>query len=138
MPISLTLTEGVLPTGHEQQAIAELTHALLASHGLAGNQVMTPNVTAHLHLLPRGRTFAAGEPVDGAWLETKTPGFALAERGVQQTFFANAVEILQRLSGGRLRATNIWTNGVHAVDGTWSLNGQAMSNAELGQAISQG
>lgn len=138
MPITLTLTEGVLPAGSEKQAIGELTHALLESHGLSGNKVMTPNVTAHLHVLPRGRTFAAGEEVDGAWLETKTPAFALADRGVQQAFFASAIEILQRLSNGRLQVGNIWTNGLHAVDGTWSLDGRALSNAELGQAISEG
>ncbi len=135
MPITLTLTEGVLPAGTEKQAIAELTHALLTHHGLAGNAVMTPNVTAHLHLLPRGHTFAAGEEVEGAWVETKTPAFALAERPVQQAFFAEAIEILHRLSDGRLPKSRIWTNGVHAVDGTWGLNGQALSNAELGQTI---
>lgn len=138
MPITLTLTEGVLPAGTEKQAIAELTRALLASHGLTGNTVMTPNVTAHLHLLPKGHTFAAGEEVEGAWVETKTPSFALADRQVQQAFFTDATEILRRLSNGRLPAANIWTNGVHAVDGTWGLAGQALSNAELGDALSKG
>lgn len=136
MPITLTLTQGVLPAGAEKQAIAELTDALLAHHGLTGNPVMAPNVTAHLHLLPKGCTFAAGEEVEGAWVETKTPAFALADRQVQQAFFAQATDILHRLSGGQLPRSNIWTNGVHAVDGTWSLNGRTLSNAELGQAIS--
>jgi hypothetical protein len=135
MPITLTLTQGVLPEGSERQAIAELTDALLAHHGLTGNPVMTPNVTAHLHLLPRGHTFSAGEPVDGAWVETKTPSFALADREVQEAFFAQATEILHRLSEGQLPKARIWTNGVHAVDGTWGLNGRALSNAELAQAL---
>lgn len=135
MPITLTLTEGVLPAGTEKQAIAELTQALLAHHGLTGNAVMTPNVTAHLHLLPKGCTFAAGEEVEGAWVETKTPAFALAERRVQQAFFAQATDILHRLSNGRLHRSRIWTNGVHAVDGTWGLDGRALTNAELGEAI---
>jgi hypothetical protein len=138
MPITLTLTDGVLPDGAEKQAIAELTRALLAHHGLAGNPVMTPNVTAHVQLLPKGHTFSGGEAVDGAWIETKTPAFALADRAVQQAFFAEATDIVHRLSNGRLPRSRIWTNGVHAVDGTWGLNGRALTNEELGRAITTG
>lgn len=138
MPLSLTLTRGVLPDGAEATAVAEITEAFLAAHRLDGNPVLTPNVTAHVGILEKGRTFSGGLPVEGAWLETKTPSFALADREAQQRFFLAATEILHRLSGGTLSRDRIWTNGVHTVDGTWNLGGRPHSNAELGTAIAGG
>ncbi|PWB93237.1 4-oxalocrotonate tautomerase [Methylosinus sporium] len=138
MPLTLTLTEGVLPLGAEKTAIAQITHAFLKTQGLAGNKALTPNVTAHVHIVPRGLTFAGGEPVEGAWIEWKLPSFALADREVQKAFFAEATQIVHDLSGGRLPMNRIWANAVHAVDGAWTLNGAAMTNAELGASIAEG
>ena len=42
MPLTLTLTEGVLPIGKEKEAVAQITDAFLKNHGLTGNKVMTP------------------------------------------------------------------------------------------------
>lgn len=138
MPLTLTLTEGVLPPGTEALAVSRITEALLKWHGLAGNRVMTPNVTASLHVMPRGTTFSGGEPVDGAWVEWKTPAFAFASQEVREGFFQDATAIIQELSGGKQPAANIYINVVHAVDGAWSLDGKAMTNAQLGEAIAAG
>lgn len=138
MPLTLTLTQGALPDGAEAQAIARITDAFLAAHNLSGNTVMTPNVTAHVNILPKGSTFAGGKPVEGAWIETKTPSFALADREIQARFFNEATEILHELSGHRLPKTQIWSNGVHAVDGTWNINGTPMTNSEIGAAVANG
>lgn len=138
MPLTLTLTKGALPEGAEATAIAEITDAFLAAHGLSGNAIMTPNVTAHVNILERGMAFSGGKPVEGAWIETKTPSFALANREVQEQFFGSATEILHRLSGGKLPKERIWANGVHSVDGTWNLNGKPLTNGDLGAAISKG
>lgn len=138
MPITLTLTEGVLPEGQEAVAIAKITESFLKYHGMSGNTVMTPNVTAHVAMLPEGHTFAGGKLVKGAWVETKTPSFALADRSVQMSFFGEAVQILHDLSNGTLAKDHIWANGVHAVDGTWNINGSPLTNAEIGDAASAG
>jgi len=87
MPITLTLTEGVLPAAAIPEAVAQITDAFLKYHALSGNQVMTPNVTAHVNVLPKGLSFAGGKEVAGAWIETKTPSFALADHEVQSRFF---------------------------------------------------
>jgi len=76
--------------------------------------------------------------VEGAWVETKTPSFALADRASQQQFYGEATRILLELSEGRLSPDRIWANGVHSVDGTWNLNGTPLTNGELQAAISQG
>jgi hypothetical protein len=136
MPITLTLTEGVLPDAAIPQAVEQITNAFLRHHALSGNRVMTPNVTAHVNLLPRGLSFAGGKPVEGAWIETTTPSFALADQHVQSGFFSEATEIVHALSGGTLPRQRIWTNGVHAVDGTWAIDGITMTNAEIGAAVS--
>ncbi|MFT5864867.1 MAG: hypothetical protein ACI82I_000597 [Gammaproteobacteria bacterium] len=138
MPITLTLTEGALPKGAEAQAIARITDAFLAAHQMSGNTVMTPNITAHVSILPTGTTFAGGKPVVGAWVETKTPNFALADHAVQADFFNQAADVLQDLSGGTLARERIWANGVHAVDGTWNISGVTMTNAQIGEAVSHG
>jgi hypothetical protein len=138
MPITLTLTEGVLPQAAIAQAIEQITDSFMRHHALSGNKVMTPNVTAHVNLVQKGFSFAAGKPVDGAWIETKTPSFALADHDVQFSFFTEATQIVHDLSGGSLPKKQIWTNGVHAVDGTWNLDGVTMTNAQIGQAVAKG
>lgn len=138
MPITLTLTEGVLTKDAIQQAIHQITASFLKHHDLSGNKVMTPNVTAHVHVMPKGTTFAGGSPVEGAWIETKTPSFALADARTQISFFGEATQIIHALSEGKLPEERIWSNGVHAVDGTWNMHGIAMNNLALGQAIAMG
>jgi hypothetical protein len=138
MPLTLTLTEGVLPRGAEKQAVEQITEAMLKRHGLTGNKVMTPNVTATVHVLPKGSTFSGGKEFAGAWVEWKVPSFAFSTREIQQGFFKDATDIIQELSGGKQPRDNIYVNVVHTVDGAWNLDGQAMTNEELGQAISQG
>lgn len=138
MPLTLTLTEGVLPAGTEKHAVARITEAFLTRHGLAGNKAMTPNITATVHVLPRGSTFSGGQELSGAWVEWKTPSFALADRKVQKEFFADATDIIHELAGGKVPRDNIYVNVVHAVDGGWNFNGQAMTNAEIGAEIAKG
>ncbi|WP_085905489.1 4-oxalocrotonate tautomerase [Kiloniella majae] len=138
MPITLTLTENVLPAGQEAVAASKITEAFLKHHGLSGNTVMTPNVTTHVVLIAKGHSFSGGKPVEGAWVETKTPSFALADHAVQAEFFGEATQILHDLSGGTLSKDRIWSNGVHAVDGTWNMSGKALTNAAIGEAISAG
>ena len=138
MPLTLTLSEGVLPTGNEKQAVARITDSMLKWHGLTGNRVMTPNITATVHVLPKGSTFSGGKEFAGAWAEWKVPSFALNSREIQVGHFQDVTEIIQELSGGKQPKDHIYVNVVHAVDGAWNLDGQAMSNEELGQAISKG
>jgi len=123
MPLSLHITEGVLPSGTEKKAVKQITDVFLKWHGLAGNRVMTPNVTAMVQVLPASSTFSGGEVVAGAWIEWKTPSFAFADRDIQL---------------GIAKRDNIYFNVVHTVDGTWNLDGVAMSNEQLGEAISAG
>lgn len=138
MPLTLTLTEGVLPEGTEKLAVERITDAMLKWHDLAGNRVMTPNVTATVHVLPKTSTFSGGKEFSGAWAEWKVPSFAFNSREIQVGFSRDATDIIHDLSGGKQPKDNIYANVVHTVDGTWNLDGQAMTNEELGQAISKG
>ena len=137
MPITLTLTEGVLPAPAVAAAIEQITASFLKHHALTGNTLMRPNVTAHVNIVPKGLSFSGGKVVEGAWIETRTPSFALADRDVQSGFFTEATQIVHRLSGGQLPKERIWANGVHAVDGTWNINGVPMSNAQIAEAAAQ-
>jgi hypothetical protein len=138
MPLTLTLTEGVLPEGAENQAVARLTEAMLKWHGLVGNKVMEPNITAQVHILPKNATYSGGKPFAGAWVEWKTPSFAFNSREVQKGFFNDATDIIHTLSGGKQPRDNIYVNVVHTVDGAWNLNGKAMTNEQLGATIAGG
>ena len=135
MPLTLTITEGVLPAGSEKQAFARLSEAMLKWHGLTGNKVLTPNITGTIHVLPKEQTFSGMEEVSGAWIEWKVPSFAFNTLEVQQGFFADATQ-LHEMSGGKLPVERIWINVVHTVDGAWNLDGQAMTNEQLVQSIS--
>ena len=138
MPLTLTVTEGVLPADAIPVAVARLTDAMLKWHGLTGNKVMTPNVTAQVHVQPKGMTFSGGAPFSGAWVEWKTPSFAFVGHELQEGFGKDATDIIQELSGGKQPRDNIYFNVVHTVNGTWNLDGKAMTNQQLGEAISKG
>ncbi len=138
MPLTLTVSEGVLPEGAEKLAIQRITDAMLKWHALSGNKVMTPNVTASVHVIPKTRTFSGGKEISGAWIEWKVPSFAFDSREIQVGFFKDATDIIHELSGGKQPRDNIYANVVHTVDGTWNLDGRAMTNEELGEAISKG
>ena len=66
MPLTLTLSEGVLPTGTEKQGFARLSDDMLKWHGLTGNKVMPPNVTSTIHVFPKGSTFSGSQEVSTA------------------------------------------------------------------------
>lgn len=138
MPLTLTLTEGVLPIGKEKEAVKQITDSLLKTHDLTGNTVMTPNITANVHIVPKGFSFSGGEEFLGAWAEWKVPSFALADHAIIKQHFAEVTEIIHQLSDKKQPKDRIYLNVVHAVDGAWNLDGIAMTNEELGEAISKG
>lgn len=138
MPLTLTLTEGVLPIGKEKEAVKQITDSFLKTHHLTGNTVMTPNITANVHIVPKGFSFSGGEEFLGAWAEWKVPSFALADHAIIKQHFAEVTEIIHQLSDKKQPKDRIYLNVVHAVDGAWNLDGIAMTNEELGEAISKG
>ncbi len=138
MPLTLTYTEGVLPKGDEKQVIEKLSNAMLKWHGLLCNKVMTPNVTGQVHILPLSATFSGAKELSAAWVEWKVPSFAFATREIQLGYIDEATTIVHEASGGKLPKEHIWVNVVHAVDGAWGIAGKAMTNAELGAAVSKG
>ncbi|MBO3697738.1 hypothetical protein [Roseivirga sp. E12] len=138
MPLTLTLTEGILPKGSEGEAVKQISDSLLKTHGLTGNTVMTPSVTATVHIVPKGSSFSGGKEFSGAWAEWKVPSFALADKDVTKQHFAEVTEIIHQLSGGKQPKDKIYVNVVHAVDGAWNLGGVAMTNEQIVEAISRG
>lgn len=138
MPLTLTLTEGVLPKGQEKVAFARLSDAMLRWHGLAGNNAITPNIVGAIHVLPEEHTFAGSKNSAVAFVEWKVPSFAFAAREIQQGYIAEATDIIHEMSGGRQPKERIWVNVVHAVDGAWGIGGAALSNAQLGDAAAIG
>jgi hypothetical protein len=138
MPLTLTLTEGVLPAGQENVAFARLSEAMLRWHGLTGNKVMTPNVVGSVQVLPRNATFTGMKETPVAFVEWKVPSFAFTDRKVQEGYFKEAADIIHEMSSGRQPRDRIFINVVHAVDGAWNFNGRAMTNAEIGAAVAAG
>ena len=138
MPLTLTVTEGVLPKGSEKVAFARLSDAMLKWHGLTGNKVMTPNVVGSIHVLTRENTFSGSEEAPVVFIEWKVPSFAFASREIQLGYIEEATNIVHEMSGGKQPKEHIWVNVVHAVDGAWGIAGKAMTNAQLGEAVSKG
>ncbi len=138
MPLTLTLSEEVLPADKVKDAVQRLTESMLAWHELTDNSVMKPNVTANVHIVPKGHSFSGGVEFRAVWIEWKVPSFAFASREIHRGFGREATDIIHELSGNKQPKDNIYFNVVHTVDGAWNLDGQAMSNDELGQAIAKG
>jgi hypothetical protein len=138
MPLTFTITEGVLPAGQEKVAFARLSEAMLKWHGMTGNKKMTANIVGSLNILPKGATFTGMEETPVAFIEWKVPSFAFSTREVQLGYFAEATEIIHQMSGGSQPKDKIFVNVVHAVDGAWNLDGKAMTNLEIIDAVSKG
>lgn len=138
MPLTLTLSEGVMQPGTEKAAFARLCDTMLKWHGLSGNKVMTPNVVGSIHIVPKDLTFSGSKEARVAFIEWKVPSFAFNTREIQEGFISEATDIIHEMSDGALPREQIWVNVVHAVDGAWGIGGQAMTNAQLGEAISHG
>jgi hypothetical protein len=135
MPLTLTLTEGVVPAGQEKVAFARLSEAMIKWHGAAGNQLMVDNIVGSLNVVPRGSTFTGMKETPVAFIEWKVPTFAFATREIQLGYFAEATDIIHEMSGGKQPRNKIFVNVVHAVDGAWNFEGRAMTNAEIGAAV---
>lgn len=138
MPLTLTISKGAIPAGKEKEAVKRLTDSMLNWHQLSGNSVMTPNITANVHVIPEGLSFSGGEEFKGVWVEWKVPSFAFSDKEIQRGFGNDTTDIVQELSGGKQPRENIYFNVVHTVDGAWNLDGEAMTNEELGEQISKG
>jgi len=138
MPLTLTITEGALPKGSEKLAYSRCAQAMLKWHGLTGNKVMTPNVIGHVTLVNSDNTFSGTSQAPVAFVEWKVPGFAFTSRDAQLGYVDEVTNIIHEMSDGKLPKDHIWVNVVHAVDGGWGINGVAMTNDELKQAISSG
>jgi hypothetical protein len=135
MPLTLTLTQGVVPAGQETVALRRLSEAMLRWHGLTGNPFMTAAVIGTVHVLPEAVTYAGLAPGPVAFIEWKVPPVAFTQREVQVGYIAEATEIIHELSGGRHPRDRIWVNVVHAVDGAWGIAGRAYTVQDLGAAI---
>jgi hypothetical protein len=138
MPLTLTLTEGVVPKGKEGVVFAKLSELMLKWHGLTGNKVMTPQVIGSVNVLPKSATFSGMEETAVAFVEWKVPSFAFTDRKVQLGYFQEVTDYIHEMSGGKQPKDRIFINVVHAVDGAWNLNGKAMTNSEIGALVSQG
>lgn len=138
MPLTLILTESVLPKGQEPVAVARLAEAMLKWHGLSGNQIMTPNVIGSFQVLPKDHTFSGMQQSPLAIVEWKVPAFAFTDRKVQLGYFEEATQIIHEMSGGRQPKDRIFINVVHTVDGAWNFEGKAMTNAEIRDRVSAG
>jgi len=138
MPLTLIVTAGVLPAGQEKIALRRLSEAMLKWTGLTGNKFMTAAVIGSIHILPQEHTFCGLHENSVAFIEWKVLPIAFTDRDVQVGYVAEATEIIHELSGGRQPKDRIWVNVVHAVEGTWGIAGQAMTSAQLEEAIGKG
>jgi hypothetical protein len=138
MPLTLTLTEGVVPQGKEGVVFAKLSELMLKWHGLTGNKVITPQVIGSVNVLPKSATFSGMEETAVAFVEWKVPSFAFTDRAVQIGYFQEATDYIHEMSGGKQAKDRIFINVVHAVDGAWNLDGRAMTNAEILERVSKG
>ena len=132
MPLTLTLTEGVLPEGQEKVAFRQLSDAMLKWHGMSENDAMKRNIVGSIHVLPREHTYSGSAEASVAFVEWKVPAFAFANRETQVGYVEEATNIIHALSGARHPRESIWVNVVHAVDGSWGIAGMALTNAQLG------
>lgn len=131
MPLTLTLTEGVLPADQEKIAFARLSDAMLKWHGQADNAALKRNIVGSIQLIPPAHTYAGSRESSVAFVEWKVPAFLFATREIQMGYIAEATDIIHEMSGKQHPRDHIWVNVVHAVDGAWGIAGMALTNQQL-------
>jgi len=89
-------------------------------------------------VLPADRSFSGFKAVPVAMIEWKLPSFAFTDRAIQVSYIKEATDIVHEASGGKQPKEHIWVNVTHAVDGGWGIAGNAMTNAQLGEAVGNG
>jgi hypothetical protein len=135
MPLTLIITDGLLPPNLQPATMARLSEVFLDLHGLKGNAFMTPNVIGHIQVLPVGSTYSGLQPTPVAVIEWLTPSFAFVSREIQIAYVQAATEIIYEACGGKHPRERIWVNLTHAVDGMWGIAGKAYTNEDLGLAV---
>ena len=138
MPLTLLVTEGVIPKNGHQETVAKLSETFLKLHGLTGNKFMTPNVIGHLVVSPESQSYAGGKPQSLAIVEVKVPAVAFQTAEVKRAFVGEITDIIDQLKAGSHPRERTFVNVTYAVDGTWGIAGKAYSNAEMGEAIQHG
>jgi len=138
MPLTLILTEGLVPPERQPATMARLSEAFLRLHGLSGNTALTRNVIGHVQSVPEGSTYAGLQPTKTAIVEWLTPSFAFSSHELRCAYVKEATDIVEEACEGRLARDAIWVNMRYAVDGGWGIAGQAYSNAELVEMASRG
>lgn len=135
MPLTVTATQGVFTPENEKKIVPQLSALMLKLHGLTGNNFMTPVVIGHLNVVSPELIFSGGAPATSVFIEWKVPSIAFGTQQILDGYVAEATDIAVELSDGNLSKKNVFVNVVHAVDGSWGVNGKAYTNAELGAAI---
>ncbi|MES2935758.1 MAG: 4-oxalocrotonate tautomerase [Pseudomonadota bacterium] len=120
MPVTLTITEGLLPKEREQSTMTALSEAMLKLHGLFGNKTMTTNVIGSIQVVPAGRTFSGLKAAPVAVVDWLTPAVAFSTREIQIAYVKQATDIIYEACAGKHPRENIWVHGTHAVDGMWA------------------
>jgi hypothetical protein len=138
MPLTLIITDGLLPHDRQSPTMARLSEAFLELHGLKGNSFLTPNVIGHIQVLPVGSTYSGLQETPVAIIEWMTPSFAFTSREIQIAYVEAATEIVYQACGGKHPHERIWVNLTHAVDGMWGIAGKAFTNEGLGLAVAAG
>ena len=138
MPLTLIVTEGVLPADRKATTMARLSEAFLRLHGLGGNSFLTPNVIGHVQEVPQGSTFSGLAPTAVAIVEWLVPAFAFSTRETQVAYVKEATDIVFDACDGQHPRHHIWVNLKYAVDGMWGIAGTAHTNAELGALVANG
>ena len=131
MPLTLTLSEGVLPKGTEKATFSRLSDCMLKWHGQSENLDLKRNIVGSIHVVPKDHTFSGSMEGPVVFIEWKVPGFAFATREIQQGYIEEATDIVHEASKGKQPKDRIWVNVVHAVDGAWGIAGHALTNAQL-------
>ena len=137
MPITVTLSAGILDEAGEQQILPRLSQALLARNGMTGNAFMTPIVIGSVHIMAPGRIYAGGRAEQAVFVELKVPSVTFATQEQRQGFVDDVNGILNDLTGGAYPKARTFVNIVYALDGSWGIGDKAWTNTELGDAAAR-
>lgn len=135
MPITISLTKGLLTPQGEREIHTRITAALLDVHGLAGNEFLTQTISGHVHVHPQECSFVGGKPQSLAIIEIKAPSVTFPNQEVKDHFVKQVTDLVDELKAGTHPRERTFVNVTHTLDGAWGIAGRAYTSQALEEGI---
>ncbi|HEX4353910.1 MAG TPA: tautomerase family protein [Polyangiales bacterium] len=132
--IDILAAEGTFPEAAEAALLDRVTACLLQWEKTTNIPLAVKNTGAFLHVLPKARVTAGGQPDRVVRVQILTPEHALTQEQ-RAGITAGITAIVDEVAGEPKIGDRTWVLFHEAIDGGWGIGGTAYTNAALADSV---